>query len=79
MRSNDAIFILDPQLLPTASPDLPGLSFAWAFKPCEELAGDILDVFQLDEEHVGFYLLDVSGHGVVAEVDPIGWTTWRHF
>ena len=53
-------------LLPTASPDLPGLSFAWAFKPCEELAGDILDVFQLDEERVGFYLLDVSGHGVVA-------------
>ncbi len=53
-------------LLPRASPILPGLSFAWAFKPCEELAGDILDVFQLDEERVGFYVLDVSGHGVVA-------------
>ncbi len=67
MRSDlEAAANVQAALLPTASPDLPGLSFAWAFKPCEELAGDILDVFQLDEEHVGFYLLDVSGHGVVA-------------
>ena len=27
---------------------------------------DILNVFKLDETHLGFYLLDVSGHGVGA-------------
>ncbi|MCK5681817.1 serine/threonine-protein phosphatase, partial [bacterium] len=34
--------------------------------PCDELAGDTLNVFHLDEEHIGLYLLDVSGHGVPA-------------
>jgi sigma-B regulation protein RsbU (phosphoserine phosphatase) len=53
-------------LLPQAAPDVPGLRFAWAFQPCEELAGDTFNVFQLDRDHVGVYLLDVSGHGVAA-------------
>ncbi len=53
-------------LLPTALPEIPGVRFTWAFRPCADLAGDILNVFQLDDEHVAFYLLDVSGHGVRA-------------
>jgi sigma-B regulation protein RsbU (phosphoserine phosphatase) len=53
-------------LLPTALPDVPGVRFAWAFKPCEELAGDILNVVRLDDRHVGLYVLDVSGHGVAS-------------
>ncbi|MFH1747674.1 MAG: SpoIIE family protein phosphatase [Planctomycetota bacterium] len=53
-------------LLPTNMPDTPGIKFSWAFEPCQDLAGDILNVFQLDDEHVGFYLLDVSSHGVRA-------------
>ncbi|MDA2938977.1 serine/threonine-protein phosphatase [Acidobacteria bacterium AH-259-A15] len=53
-------------LLPRAAPDVAGVSFAWAFKPCNELAGDIFNVFPLDEQHVGVYVLDVSGHGVTA-------------
>jgi sigma-B regulation protein RsbU (phosphoserine phosphatase) len=52
--------------LPSAPPDVRGVNFAWMCKPCEELAGDILNVFWLDEKHVGLYLLDVSGHGVAA-------------
>jgi sigma-B regulation protein RsbU (phosphoserine phosphatase) len=53
-------------LLPTALPDIPGVRFTWAFRPCADLAGDSLNVFQLDDEHIGFYVLDVSGHGVRA-------------
>jgi sigma-B regulation protein RsbU (phosphoserine phosphatase) len=33
---------------------------------CEELAGDTLNYFVLDEHRVGFYVLDVVGHGVPA-------------
>ena len=55
-------------LLAKAPPDLPEVSFGWAFRPCEEAAGDILDVYRLDKERVGLYLLDVSGHGVVASL-----------
>lgn len=57
---------IQESLLPKAPPDAAGVSFAWAFKPCDELAGDIFNVFLLDEKEVGLYLLDVSGHGVVA-------------
>ena len=35
-------------------------------QPCEELDGDTLNIFQLDREHLGLYLLDVSGHGASA-------------
>ena len=53
-------------LLPTALPDVPGVRFAWAFKPCEELGGDILNVVRLDDRHVGLYVLDACGHGVAS-------------
>jgi len=52
--------------LPTDLPAIPGVKFAWTFEPCEELAGDMFNVFRIDEEHVALYLLDVSGHGVSA-------------
>ena len=53
-------------LLPTEQKDIPGLNYTWFFKPCEELAGDIFNVFKLDRDKIGFYVLDVSGHGVPA-------------
>ena len=52
--------------LPKAPPPVPGAAFAWVFRPCEELAGDGLNVFPLDDRRVGLYVLDVSGHGVAS-------------
>lgn len=51
-------------LLPTTAPETDRASFAWAYRPCDELAGDCLNAFWLDERCVGLYVLDVSGHGV---------------
>lgn len=53
-------------LLPRGPVGVPGWDFAWAFRPCEELAGDALNVCRLDGRHVAAYVLDVSGHGVAA-------------
>lgn len=36
------------------------------YLPCDELAGDILNAFAVNDSEVAFYLLDVSGHGVPA-------------
>lgn len=53
-------------LLPTHMPAVPGAEWALEFAPSAQLAGDGLNVFQLDHRHWGMYLLDVSGHGVAA-------------
>ena len=36
------------------------------FLPAEWVSGDIYDIVRLDEEHIGFYLADVVGHGMPA-------------
>jgi len=53
-------------LLPRVSPVVAGMRFAWEVFPCSELAGDTLNIFHLDRDHVGFFVLDVSGHGAAA-------------
>ena len=40
-----------------------GLNFKHIVKPSLMLSGDFLDYFPLDDEHYGFYIADVSGHG----------------
>lgn len=55
-------------LLPRSLPDCDGYDFGWAYRPCDELGGDALDIFKIDDDTVGFYLLDVSGHGVPASL-----------
>ena len=52
--------------LPSEPPATSGYSFAWQYRPCDELAGDSLNVFKIDDRHIGLYVLDVSGHGVPA-------------
>jgi serine phosphatase RsbU (regulator of sigma subunit) len=59
---------LQQSLLPRSAPDIPGVHSAWHYRPCDELAGDILNVFPLDAGHMGVYLADVSGHGVAASL-----------
>lgn len=51
-------------LLPVHLPEISGLDFAWLYRPCDQLGGDTLNIYRLDENHLGFYVLDVSGHGV---------------
>jgi sigma-B regulation protein RsbU (phosphoserine phosphatase) len=45
---------------------VPGLEFAWIYRPCDELAGDGLNIIPLGNGKVGLYVLDVSGHGVTS-------------
>lgn len=53
-------------LIPESLPRVDGVRFAWRYRPCDELAGDILDVFELPDGRLALYLLDVAGHGVPA-------------
>ncbi|MEO8268313.1 MAG: PP2C family protein-serine/threonine phosphatase [Aureliella sp.] len=63
-------------LLPTQVEYLPGAAMAWAYLPCDELAGDILDIFPIDANRIAFYVLDVSGHGVQAALLSTTLSRW---
>lgn len=62
----DAAVTMQRSLLPSHALVVPGFSFEWIFAPCHFVAGDIFNVFQLDEHRTGFYILDVAGHGIPA-------------
>jgi sigma-B regulation protein RsbU (phosphoserine phosphatase) len=65
-RDLEAAARIQQTFLPAAAPTAGGLRFAWRYRPCDELAGDTLNVVPLDEHHVGVFVVDVSGHGVPA-------------
>ena len=57
---------IQEKFLPRVAPRVPGIEFAWIYQPCDELAGDGLNLIPLGDGQVGLYVLDVSGHGVAA-------------
>jgi phosphoserine phosphatase RsbU/P len=63
-RDLEAAAKIQKTFLPCAAPRVPGTEFAWCYQPCDELAGDGLNIIPLDDDKVGLYILDVSGHGV---------------
>jgi len=44
------------------------IDFSYLYIPCETLGGDFIDIFMIDDTHLGLYIADVSGHGVPASL-----------
>lgn len=58
--------LVQRDFLPRQLPECERLSWAITFLPAEYVSGDIYDIVRLDEEHIGFYIADVVGHGMPA-------------
>jgi len=58
---------LQCSLLPKQLPENK-IKFSFLYKPCEALGGDFLDIFKIDDDNIGIYVADVSGHGVPASM-----------
>ena len=54
------------EFLPEDLPRFGSVSFSLVFRPVDFVSGDIYDVHQLDEEHVGIAIADATGHGIPA-------------
>ncbi len=52
--------------LPRETLRVSGTNIAWIYRPCDELAGDGLNIVPLGNGMVALYVLDVSGHGVAS-------------
>ncbi|AUI88277.1 response regulator [Vibrio azureus] len=64
-RDLDAASELIEQLLPIEE-HIHSARFNYAYLPCSKIGGDMLGYIELDDEHVAFYVFDVSGHGISA-------------
>ncbi len=64
VRDLEAAAKVQRSLLPASDVAIPALDVAWTYIPCQSLAGDFLNIFPLDHERVGLFVVDVSGHGV---------------
>ena len=53
-------------LLPEGVPRLPSLGVAATYQPMTAVAGDFYEFLAIDEQRAGFFIVDVSGHGVPA-------------
>ncbi|MHB1127214.1 MAG: SpoIIE family protein phosphatase [Bacillota bacterium] len=71
LRDLEQAAMVQRELLPKELPILCGVNFAWEFKPSVYVAGDMFNIFQLDDKHIGFYMLDVMGHGIPAALKAV--------
>jgi sigma-B regulation protein RsbU (phosphoserine phosphatase) len=67
-RSLEAAAKIQRSFLPESAPNAIGFEFGWEYKPCDQLGGDMLNIVELDDRHVGVYVLEVSGDGLPASL-----------
>lgn len=65
-RELDIAQRIQRNLLPERRREFPGVTASAEYLPCEELGGDIVGAFQVDETRIALYGGDVSGHGIYA-------------
>ncbi|MFM2052933.1 MAG: hypothetical protein RL456_970 [Pseudomonadota bacterium] len=65
-RDIDAAGAFQKSLLPQDGAEDDAIALSWLFLPSNLVSGDALNHFRLDEHHLGFYVLDVAGHGVAS-------------
>jgi sigma-B regulation protein RsbU (phosphoserine phosphatase) len=53
-------------MMPVSFPQEPEVSFESRYYPAERVSGDFYNIFKLDDQQIGLYIGDVSGHGVPA-------------
>ena len=55
---------LQSNLLPRRIPKVAGVDLSAYYRPSEEVGGDYYDFIEIDEDHLGIVVADVSGKGV---------------
>ncbi len=58
--------LVQQDFLPASLPNTDEVRWATVFLPAEWVSGDIYNIVRIDEQHTGFYVADVVGHGMPA-------------
>ena len=65
-RDLDAAARVQRSMLPLPNIVTAHARAAWAYEPTDELAGDALGLYLIDDRYLAAYVIDVAGHGVPA-------------
>jgi HAMP domain-containing protein len=57
---------IQEKLLPASQPAISGLYITADYRPAEQVAGDLYDIFKLSHNRTCIAILDVCGHGISA-------------
>ena len=63
-------------LLPVPGEVVPGIRLAWEFLPSSQLGGDLFQVAQWGDDHLGIMILDMSGHGTGPALRAVSLAMW---
>lgn len=66
---------IQSSLLPQELARAEGYRFDSLYRPCEEMSGDIFDIFRIGRDNIAFYIADVAGHGVTAAMLTVFFST----
>lgn len=66
---HDLVFAkkIQQRILPEKG-DYGNLTIDYRYEPSKYLSGDLFDIFEIDQDNVGIYIVDVSGHGIAASM-----------
>ncbi len=63
-------------LLPQPGEVAPGIRLSWEFLPSSQLGGDLFQVAQWGDDHLGIMVLDMSGHGTGPALRAVSLAMW---
>ncbi len=64
---NDELVVarqIQQRIMPQKAPEFPGLEIVHSYHPIEAVGGDIYDFIPINDDQLGFFIGDVSGHGL---------------
>ncbi|MBN2442732.1 MAG: SpoIIE family protein phosphatase [Spirochaetales bacterium] len=67
----DTAIEMQRKLLPSYKKPVIGINAGWFLHPCSFGGGDLFHILKIDKDHVGFYILDVMGHGISATITSL--------
>ena len=53
-------------VFPTEGANFGAIRFHFEINPLDELSGDFINYYPIDQDHTAFYIMDVAGHGVTS-------------
>lgn len=60
--------VMQSKLFPMEKKKIDSYLFSSKLYPSLRLSGDFLDYFEIEKNHIGFFIADVSGHGVSSAI-----------